>query len=129
MTELIKILRTKDSFAYLKPALPKEINDAEVELGVRFADDYIEYVSEFGAASYYEHELTGVCKPKAMSVVYITKKEREINFNIADDLYVIERTGFDGLNIWQSGSGEIFQIQYKSIEKICNSLKEYICKY
>ena len=79
MKSVITALKEKEAFISFKGAAPEAISTAEKELNVKFAPDYREYVTELGAASYYGHELTGVCSAKSLDVVRITVSEREFN--------------------------------------------------
>ena len=120
-------LKKKERFFPLKAADKDKVKESEAELGVKFSKEYKDYVMEFGAVSYYGHELTGVCKSRTQDVVTVTKRQREYLPEIDLSLYVIEETGCDGCVIWQSEDGEIFasNVQGK-LKKICNSLFDYI---
>ena len=57
----------------------------------------------------------------------VTEKYRRMFGKDFDDKYVIEETNIDGIVIWQSSTGEIFQSNMEGkIKKICDSLIEYI---
>lgn len=73
-----------------------EISEAEKKLNMKFASDCSEYVAKFGAISYYEHELTGVCQAKLLDVVSITLMEREFQ-EVPEGWYVIEQAHIDGI--------------------------------
>ena len=91
-----------------------------------FAADYREYVSAFGAASYCEHELTGICKSARLNVVDVTQDERQYN-SVPADWYVIEEANIDGIVIWQATDGTVYRTRPGcKADKICDSLKEYI---
>ena len=80
----------------------------------------------YGAASYYGHELTGICKAARLNVVDVTQDERQYN-SVPVDWYVIEQTNIDGIVIWQTASGTIYETCPGSeADKICDSLEEYI---
>ena len=65
---VVKLLQTKESLYVFDAAAEKDILSAEKALALRFAADYREYVSAFGAASYCEHELTGICSPHVLTL-------------------------------------------------------------
>lgn len=126
MKSVITALKEKEAFISFKGAAPEAISTAEKELNVKFAPDYREYVTELGAASYYGHELTGVCSAKSLDVVRITVSEREFN-DVPAGWYVIEQTHFDGIVIWQDSKGIIYQTMIKNKpRKLCDSLFEYV---
>ncbi len=111
----------------LKAATNQQITDAELQLRVSFADEYKAYVKEFGAIMADGIELTGIAKSEHRNVVSITKRERGLNPNVPNTMYVIENTCVDGIIIWQDTKGSIYQTQPDSKpKKIANSLVEYI---
>lgn len=123
---VVKLLQTKESLYVFDAAAEEDILSAEKALALRFAADYREYVSAFGAASYYGHELTGICKAARLNVVDVTQDERQYN-SVPVDWYVIEQTNIDGIVIWQTASGTIYETCPGSeADKICDSLEEYI---
>lgn len=104
-----------------------EIMKVEDTLGVKFADEYRAYISNFGTASFYGHELTGICEGDAsINVVDVTLEERAYFPNIPRGWYVVEQTHIDGIVIWQDEDGCIYRATPNSVVKICNSLREYI---
>ena len=106
------------------------IKQAEVALGLKFADDYKEYLQQFGAVSCGGHELTGFSEDANLDVVKVTVKNRESNPNVKMPLYVVEETHIDGIVIWQSESGEVFKAEYKDTPvKIFESFTEYVSTF
>ena len=111
----------------LKPANQEQINDAELQLGVSFASEYKEYLTSFGAVLADGIELAGIAKSEHRNVVYLTKREWELNSNIPHSMYVVEDTGVDGIVVWQDTKGLIYQSKPNTEAKeIANSLVDYI---
>ena len=130
MCNLIETLKAKENMCSFQSVPGERITEAENRLGLVFADDYKDYLSEFGAASYYGHELTGLCDYKRLNVVSLTIEERANNENILQDMYIIENVGVENMTIWQNSQGEIFEVPYKGTpKKICNSFIEYLTNY
>ena len=74
--------------------------------------------------------MTGFSDDEALDVVKATLKNLKKNQNVKTPLYVIEETHMDGIVIWQTASGEIFQTKYKgSPEKIFDSLIKYVSTF
>ena len=48
MTDIIKVINSKDGVIHGKETNENEIKQAELELGLRFADDYRNYIKQFG---------------------------------------------------------------------------------
>lgn len=129
MKDIIQIISNLEDVRFLKPASMEEILEAEKELGVRFADDYIKYVEKYGAISARGIELTGVTTHERLSVVAVTKKERELNLNIPANMYVIENIAIDGVIALQDETGKIYTITPNGNPKLkYNSLSEYVEK-
>ena len=127
MTNITNLINSLPDLLPLKPATAIQITDAELQLRVTFADDYKEYLSNFGAIMADDIELTGIAKSKHRDVVSITKKEWELNPKVPHTMYVIENTCVDGIIIWQDTNGFIYKTrpntEPKQIEK---SLVNYI---
>ena len=127
MNSIVKIMSEMEMFIFSGAVDENAIRAAEDKLGVKFADEYKVYVSTFGTASYYRHELTGICEGDAsINVVDVTLEERAFFQNIPQEWYVIEQTHVDGIVIWQDEKGTIYKATPQSTIKIYDSLKEYI---
>lgn len=129
MKDIIKTISNLENMRFIKPAPMEQIIKAEKELGVNFADDYTKYVEKYGAISAKGIELTGVTIYKRLSVVSITKKERNMNPNIPANMYVIENIAIDGLIALQDETGKVYTVTPNKTPKLSyNSLSEYIEK-
>ena len=124
---IVDIINTKRILNLPHPTTDKMIINAEKALGLNFSKDYREYVKHFGTIVFYGHELTGLNTVKYKNVVYLTLNEKNNYDNIADDWYVIEELHIDGIVIWQSSTGEIYQTAPGTKPfKIFDSLAEFI---
>ena len=127
MSKLIETIKSLPQLLPLKAATASEITDAELQLRLRFSDDYKEYLLEFGAIMADGIELSGIAKSEHRNVVSLTKRERELNVDVPHSMYAIEATGVDGIIIWQDSSGIIYEsAPNKSPKQIANSLLEYV---
>ena len=130
MSKIIEELNKKSCLYYEKGASIEAIKKAEEALGLKFDEDYKEYLRQFGSVSCGGHELTGISEDEALDVVKVTIYNRERNQNVRIPIYVIEETHIDGIVIWQAETGEIFQTGYKEVpEKIFESLMEYVSTF
>lgn len=126
---IIEKLRSFKDLASLKAAQESDIVQSEKQLTLKFANEYREYTSEFGAVMFNGHVLTGVVDSKRLNVVSMTKTEWEYNPQVPHTMYVIENAGIDGIIIWQDEAGTIYQsMPYKQPKKIAASLAEYVGK-
>lgn len=124
--KIIKLMQEQPAFHARSAASYEEITAVENVLGLRFAQDYREYVATFGAASFAGHELTGICKSDRLNVVTVTMEERN-NMVVPADWYVLEQANIDGIVVWQNSAGAIYQtVPNTNPKKLCESLAEYI---
>ena len=127
MADLINSLSSLPDFYSLTGASEEQIAQAERALSLRFADDYRQYVRAFGAVSAAGHELTGVCASRRLNVVEVTLSAKAAQPAIPRDWYVLEEANIDGIVIWQSGAGEVFQSQPGAEPvKLAASIREYL---
>ena len=127
MTDIIKVINSKNGVIHGKETNENEIKQAELELGLRFADDYRNYIKQFGCMVIGSREFTGISLQENYNVVSTTKAQRNYNKNIPENSYVIEQLNIDGIIIWQSSNGEVFQTSPNTAPmKIADSLVEYI---
>ena len=127
MTGIIQKLRTLPSFCSLGGASAEQISDAEEALALRFADDFREYLLAFGIASAGGHEFTGICNSKRLNVIDVTLAERSTIPDVPQDWYVLEETNIDGIVIWQSSSGGVFQTQFsREVIRLADSICDYL---
>lgn len=125
--DVVQLIQEKADLIMYKPVSFQLICEAEKDLQVRFANDYIAYVSAFGIAIFDGHELTGICDKKRLDVVRNTKEERELNPFVPKNWYVLENVGIDGIIIWQDETGAIYQTRPNGQKKrIAHSLAAYL---
>ncbi|MFV8211283.1 SMI1/KNR4 family protein [Streptococcus pluranimalium] len=129
MENLVDYIKRADDALYggsIKKSLVKEI---EKQLNLTFSDEYKTYLYEFGITAILGHELTGISDSNNTNVKDVTEEEWQYNNLVSHSLYVVEKTGIDGIVIWQNQKGEIYQtFQGTSPVKIYNSLYEFIVK-
>ena len=126
MTGFVKELNQKQAFHSLKGVPEITIHEAEEKLGLKFSKEYSEYLMTHGVASFFGHELTGICSSTRLNVVDATLEERQQNPDISRLLYVVEKTNFDGIIVWQDASGAVYEtVPGAEAKKVSGSLEEY----
>ncbi len=129
MSQIIEVIKALQGLARVGNITEERILAAETELQLRFAEEYREYLSEFGAVSADGMELTGIISVEYRSVVFNTLQEWELNPSVPHSMYVIENTYVDGMIMWQDADGEVYcTVPFSEPEKIADSLAEYIQK-
>ena len=129
MDGVIEVIKSFPDFIGANGKSEEEISKAELALGVSFAPDYREYLKEIGLACFNGHEMTGITNIARVDVEKVTKEQREQNTAVPSDWYVIEEANIDGIVIWQSTTGEVYQtLPDHSGVKIADNLRGYILK-
>lgn len=111
---------------HAKGCTTSQIKEAQNVLGLTFPDEYIDYVKEYGAISFYGTEWMGINVDGYLNVVDATKQERELNESFPMDCFVIENLGIDGIVTVSDEKGVIYSLQYAKKEKLCDSLSDYL---
>lgn len=102
------------------------IHAAENALGTSFSPEYRAYLERYGIAAVNGHELTGISKSARTNVVLVTQNAKLVHEADAD-WYVIEQTNIDGIVIWQSSNGAIYQtLPNAKARKLCESMADFI---
>lgn len=103
------------------------IESAEKELGLKFANEYKEYLREFGSVLADDVEITGIAKAKNRNVIAVTKREWDLNPQVEHSMYVVENLAIEGIIIWQDENGKIYETSpNQKVKKIADSLADYI---
>lgn len=127
MKDVIKALQGKSDLVSGNGTSEELIREAEETLGLRFASDYRVYLMYYGIVAFDSHELTGISSSKRLDVIQVTINQRQRNAFDLSEMYVIEEANIDGIVIWQSSNGDIYETVMDSEPiKICESLLEYI---
>lgn len=127
MSELITLIQNANDFCAIGAAEFREIEIAEKNLGVSFADDYMEYVLAFGAASFCSRELTGICKSERLNVLSATNRARQYYHDFPKNMYVIEELLFDHIVMIQNCEGMVFSYgPSEKVEEVAGSLRAYL---
>lgn len=127
-----ELLSSLNGFSYTGKPDDVLVEKAEAELGLRFAEDYKALTAQYGAISFRGHNFSGISPFPGNNVVLLTKEHRSYNDSVPNTFYVLEEAHIDGIVIWQTVTGEVFQTQYGTVEVklLYKSLFDYIeaCK-
>ena len=127
MNKIIDIIKSLPNLEKVGKVSDNKIKDAEIQLRLNFANEYRDYLAEFGSISSKDMELTGIISVEYCNVVSVTKQEWELNPKVPHTMYVIENTCVDGIIIWQDTNGSIYQTTPNAEPlKIASSLEEYL---
>lgn len=127
MTSFVNKIKLYEDYMALGGVSEYDVKKAEELLGLKFADDYRNYLIECGIATADGHEFTGIGKSKRLDVITNTLNKRSNNSQILSNMYVIEIVGIDGLVIWQDSEGYIYQsMKDGEFRKIADTLESYL---
>lgn len=124
--DFISVLSKMPGLCVGAGASEAEIAQAESALGVRFADDYREYLGRYGMAQMDGKELTGIGVVDHLDVIEVTRECREYAQSVPSSWYVVEDLGCDGRTVWQDENGVLYLVGLDGeTAKLANSLQEY----
>ena len=127
MSALKELLLSKKHISVGNKASQEEITKKEEALQLKFADEYKEYLAEFGKVSFCRHELTGITSDKRLDVEEITRSDRLFNPNIPSNMYVIEEAYIDDIIYLQNETGKVFISRFNDVPEFAfDSLYEYV---
>ena len=119
----------------------EQIREAEEKLGVKFADDYIECLLNYGKLCMRATTLTGldgvaetVCSDNGEIIEYanvvkeaLRYRELECHDHIPANMYVIHDLQIDLCLIWQDETGAVYvTLPWNGPQKEADSLVEYL---
>lgn len=123
---IVEKIKQIDKLYYTKGCTTGQLKEAQNELDLVFPEEYIDYVKEYGAISFYGTEWTGLNVDDYLNVVEVTKQERELNSVFPTDCFVLENLAIDGLIVAVDENGNVFSIQHDKKILLCDSISEYL---
>ena len=127
MSSLVDYIKNYPDALCGKAGNEEDIKEAEATLNLSFSNEYRAYLRAITSAALDGRELTGICKSKRLNVTDATLKQRKLNPDIPDTMYVVEETNIDGIVIWQDNTGTVYQTAPGiRLTKIANSIKDYL---
>ena len=116
----------KSKVYHLKGVDADTIISSESKLGIRFNDEYRNYLMEYGVISFGNHEFMGLGGDAYLDVVKETINERTNNSRFPKNCYIIENIGIDGIMMLQDEEGAIYELSDAGIRKAFESFSGYI---
>lgn len=126
MDKLRDLIKSLPHVRYSGGITQTEVVEAQKSIGISFAEDYTNYLLNFGQMQASGIELSGISDKVLTSVVKMTLEERERK-SIPDNTYVIEELDIDGIIYVQDTQGIIYEISPGAKpNKVADSLIQYI---
>lgn len=126
MKGIVEKIKKIDKLYHAKGCTTSQLKEAQNELELEFPEEFIDYVKEYGAISFYGTEWTGLNVDGYLNVVEVTKQERELNSAFPTDCFVLENQAIDGLITVVNEKGNVFTVQYEKKTPLCDSISEYL---
>lgn len=126
MEAIINKIGKIEKLFHARGCTEEQISEAESTLGFSFPEEYVSYVREYGAISFFATEWTGLNVGGRINVVSATQQEREFNQDFPKDCFVLENQGIDGIITAADTDGKVYSIQYEKKSLICDSISEYL---
>ena len=126
MSNIVTKIKGISNLYHASGCTTKQLKEAQKTLDLVFPEEFVDYVKEYGAISFYGTEWTGLNVDGYLNVVEVTQQERELNEGFPTDCFVIENQGIDGLIIIVNEKGKVFSLQYGKKEALCESLTDYL---
>ena len=126
MSNIVDKLKAIPDLNALEGCSIQQVNDAQDELGLKFPDEYVKYVREFGCVDFGAREWTGLNIKGRLNTVDATKKEMSVNADFPKGYFILEDIGIDAKYIIVNEKGEVYMLQYEKKTYLCGSISEYL---
>lgn len=125
MSKLIELIKNNDC-DYIGKVDINIINEAQERLDIKFPEEIIEYISEFGALSYGSNEINGLGTNSYLNIVKATIDARKNFSKFPDELFVIQDIGINDLLILSDSFNKIYEWNGDSYKLIFNSFYDFL---
>lgn len=125
MSKLIELIKNNDC-DYIGKVDIDIINEAQEKLDIKFPEEIIEYISEFGVLSYGSNEINGLGTNSYLNIVKATQNARQNFTKFPDELFVIQDIGINDLLILADEFNNIYEWNGYSYKLIFNSFYDFL---
>lgn len=87
---IVERIKEIEELCYVDGCSEEQINEAEKALGLRFPDEYVEYVKMYGCIDFGSTEWTGLNIKGELNTVEATLTERKYNESFPKKHFVLE---------------------------------------
>lgn len=102
-----------------------EIQDAEEKLGMRFPQEYRNFLKQYKAGVLNGCEIMGINTMKYLDTVANTLFSRMNDDKFPQDCFVLENIGVEGALTISNSAGQIFTYCAGNKQLLCHSLSEF----
>ena len=128
---ILSIIGDIEDLEYTSSSTLEQIRKAENILGMKFPEEYSDYLIVYGSISFNNISWTGLNTINELNVVDKTLKERSENSAFPKKFFVLEDLHKNNKKIIVNEEGQVYIIQGNQMDKLYNSLEEYLefCLY
>ncbi len=126
MADIVTMMKGIPDLFGMQGCTDEQIAEAEKELEMKFPQEYIDYVKEYGCMDFGSTEWTGLNVEGRLNTVTATRQERSVNPDFPKGYFVLEDTGIDARKIVVDEKGKVFVLQYEKMTALCDSILEYL---
>ena len=128
MSEIVNAIMQVPNLYKLKKCSLEDVSEAQKKLKLKFSNEYIDYVTNFGVISFYGTEWTGLNVEGYLNVVEATEDERNLHNDFPKDCFVIENLQIEDAVVISDEEGKIYEYFNGTKKLICENLLEYLKK-
>ena len=125
MSKLIELINNNNC-DYIGKVDIDIINEAQEKLNIKFPEEIIEYISEFGVLSYRSNEINGLGTNSYLNIVNATIDARNTFTKFPNELFVIQDIGINDLLILSDSFNKIYEWNGDSYKLIFNSFYDFL---
>lgn len=126
MADIVKMMKVIPNLNGIKGCTDQQIAEAEAELGLKFPQEYIDYVKEYGCIDFGATEWTGLNIKGRLNTVTATKQEQSVNPDFPKGCFVLEDIGIDARKIVVDSQGKVYMLQYEKVTALYKSISDYL---
>ena len=126
MSDIVNKIKEINGLDHLEGCSTAQVEEAEDALGLKFPAEYVDYVREYGAISFYGTEWTGLNVDGYLNTVEATKEERALNPSFPEGFFVLENLRVDASFAIVNEQGQVFLSRFDDKELFCESISEYL---
>lgn len=123
---IVKAIREISKLYHGEGCSMSQILEAQEKLGIQFPPEYVAYVKEFGAISFFGTEWTGLNVDGYLNTVNATNDEKSVNGTFPEGFFVIEDLSVDARKAVVNELGQVYLLRYDKLEYLCDSLSDYL---
>ena len=127
MEQFVEFIKSLTGARFSGPVSQGLIIQSQSSLGVKFAEEYLTLLRNFGNMFYNRNEVLGLTTDHIDDCYSYTVEAREEDPTIPQNLYVISSAGIDGILFLQDSEGNVYQhAPFGECKHLFNGLEAFI---